>query len=90
MDILKLMESTEEEVQDYMKEKKIPTLEALVEEYHKAVEAAKEKGNMSRGKVPRITEQWKNKKAYGHRFRKAHGGYVKKYAKGGGVRKVRR
>jgi len=94
LNILDIMESTEEEVQKYMEENKIPTLAALVKKYHKAVEAAKEKPkDISQGQAPSTRKQAEKAKlkAYGQRFStdKAHGGYVKKYAKGGGVRKVR-
>ena len=51
----------------------------------------KQRENISRGKVPRTSAESKslNLKSYGQ-HRKADGGYVKKYANGGGVRKVRR
>ena len=48
---------------------------------------------VSSGKVPRTKKQDKESKktlrSYGQLYSKAHGGSVKKYAKGGGVRKVR-
>jgi len=46
--------------------------------------------DISRGQAPRTRKEAENM-AVGpsQRFKKAKGGYVKKYAKGGGVRKVR-
>ena len=61
------------------------TREELVKEYHKAVKADKEAKAKSGENVGQIRTKadWSSRK-------KAHGGYVKKYAKGGKVRKARR
>ena len=45
------------------------------------------KQNKQTTKVPRNREEYEAMRK--RRFKKAKGGYVKKYAKGGGVRKVR-
>ena len=86
---------SEEKVQAYMKEKNISTLEELVKYVRKKQKQNKQKASwsdrVSRGQVPSKRKQAEEAqlKAYGQPRRKAHGGYVKKYAKGGGVRKVR-
>ena len=87
MNILDIMKTTQQggppeaEVQEYMKNNKL-TPEKLVEKYHEAVKKDKEKKAKSGHNVGQI----RTKKGWTER---AHGGYVKKYAKGGGVRKVR-
>lgn len=76
-DILKTTQEggpTEEEVQAYMKKNKIGSLEELVKLKSKS-------GNV----IGRIMD--KQKKMSGKN--KAHGGSVKKYAKGGSVRKAK-
>ena len=85
---------SEKEVQEYMKEKNIPTLPKLVKYVRKKQKQNKQarwSDRVSSGKVPRTSEEdtEANLRQYGQPRRKAHGGYVKKYAKGGGVRKVR-
>jgi len=104
LDIMKTTQQggpTEAAIQEYMKNNKL-TPKQLVEKHHEAVKAAKEKKKpatwskkVSGAKVPRKSAEYEamNKEGFGRglrRFSKAHGGYVKKYAKGGGVRKVRR
>ena len=84
----------EKEVQAYMKEKNISTLEELVKYVRKKQKQNKQarwSDRVSRGQVPSKRKQAEEAqlKAYGQPRRKAKGGYVKKYAKGGGVRKVR-
>jgi hypothetical protein len=86
---------TDKEVQEYMKEKNISTLSELVRYVREKQKQNKQKASwsdrVSRGQVPSKRKQAEEAqlKAYGQPRRKAHGGYVKKYAKGGGVRKVR-
>ena len=85
----------EEEVQKYMEEKNISTLEELVKYVREKQKQNKQKASwsdkVSRGQVPSKSKEAEkaNLRQYGQPRQKAHGGYVKKYAKGGGVRKVR-
>jgi len=68
------------------------TLSDLVQYVRKQNKQTSWSDRVSRGQVPSTKKQ--NEEAgfrqYGQPYSKADGGYVKKYAKGGGVRKVRR
>ena len=76
---------TEEETQAFMKKHEIKTIQELVEKYG----PAKDILNVSTGTVPRTSKGWKQSKSRASVRNRKHGGYVKKYARGGGVRKAR-
>ena len=76
---------TEEETQAFMKKHEIKTIQELVEKYG----PAKDILNVSTGTVPRTSKGWKQSKPRASVRNRKHGGYVKKYARGGGVRKAR-
>ena len=76
---------TQEETESFMDEHGIKTIQELVEKYG----PAKDKLNVSTGTVPRTKKGWKQSKPRASVRNKKYGGYVKKYARGGGVRKAR-
>ena len=87
---------TQEATEAYMVKHGIKTLEELVKlasgSEKKKPDSWSKKARTA--KVPRTGKQDKEMREqgggqYGQPYSKAHGGYVKKYAKGGGVRKVR-